>query len=225
MNMKQFIVAWIILILSIPLVYAGENIIPSSFEYDGVHYKYDEFFKELESIAKADIDGDSKEETIVMFQTRDDTADAPQAFVFIYGQDYEFRIPIYDNPGKIEAIDIDHDGKKELFLFSHGGMHYTNLFVYKYEGKKGLHQLFKNGSACPVELEFKDGVPIIKVGRANWKDKDWCYASPEPLWQVYVWNGKKFIYNRRLSTTPEISEWKEVKRTVAAYESRNKKRN
>jgi len=213
MNKKQLIGAWITISLLTSLAYASENLIPLEFQYDGRHYKHDEGFKEFESSAKADINGDSKEETIVMFQTRDD-ADTPAAFAFIYGQDYEFRVPLHDYPGKIEAIDIDHDGKKELFLYSHGGMHYTKLFVFKDEGEKGLHKLFENGSACPVEFEFRNEVPTIKVGRADWNKEGWNYAGGEPLWEVYIWDGKEFVYDKKLSTTPIISEQEEVGRYI-----------
>lgn len=207
---KRYVLLLACLILCLSISCQTKDLIPSQFEYEGVKYTYDPTFKEFESIVKADIDGDSREETIVMFGTRE-KAVIPFAFVFVYGKDYEFRIPLYDYPGKIEVIDIDGDGKKELFLYGHGGAHYTKLFVYKYERNR-LHKIFENGSACPVEFDAKS--KIIKVGRANWEEKDWCYASGEPLWEVYQWNGKEFEYKRELSTTEQISELEEAERFV-----------
>jgi len=213
MTKKQLIVAWAIIFLSFSFICAAEDSIPAEFNYEGVLYKHDDSFKDLESALKADIDGDSAEETVVMFQARDKDG-IPVAFAFVYGKDYKIEIPLHDYPGKIEAIDIDHDGKKELFLYSHGGAHYTKLFVYKDEGGKGLHKLFENGSACPVEFEFSKNISTIKVGRANWEKEGWSYASGEPLWEVYAWDGKEFVYDKKLSTTPIITEEEEVGRYV-----------
>jgi hypothetical protein len=101
----------------------------------------------------------------------------------------------------------------EIIFWQNGGMHYTNLDIYKYT-KGEIKQVFSNGSACPVEADFKAEKPIIKIGRANWEQEGWNYASGEPLWQVYVWNGKEFVYDKNLSTTDEIKEDEEVNRFV-----------
>jgi hypothetical protein len=133
-------------------------------------------------------------------------------------------------PGKVEFCDLDKDGDQELILFSLAGMHYTNISVLDYknnnpDGEKFV-ELFYDGSACPVTFEVKDDIPIISVGMANWGAKvitedgdehDWCYAS-EPLWQVYVWNGKEFIYDKNLSNTSEISEAEEFKKLAKQIE-------
>lgn len=233
MNKKQFIAVCLMLLLSDNNVTAKqsfvshesskENLIPSKFEYGGVYYKHDTSFNNFERIIKSEIDGEPKEETIVVFQTRCNE-DLPQAFAFIYGKDYEFRIPLHNYPGELEAIDIDRDGKKELFFYSHGGAHYTMLFVYKYAGEKGLQKLFENGSACPVKFEFRNNIPTIKVGRANWVQKGWNYVSGEPLWEVYQWNGKEFQYKQKLSTTKPISEEEETLRYLKqATDTMNRK--
>jgi len=201
------------------ITYAHKDLIPCEFKYNGVVYKYDRGFKEFESFVKEDIDGDGKKETIISFQARErgEGIDIPVAFVFIFDEENVIKIPLGDYPGKIESYDLDKDGDKELILYSHGGMHYTNIDVYDYRNHKPI-LIFENGSACPVEFLVKDNIPMIKVGRAKWKEKNWSYASGDYLWQVYVWNGKEFVYSKELSTTPEISEFEEVMRYIKQYE-------
>ncbi|MBF0122196.1 MAG: hypothetical protein HQL21_02155, partial [Candidatus Omnitrophica bacterium] len=132
-------------------VHAKGMSIPAAFLYEGISYKYDAFLKDLVISFDADIDGDGREESIVMFPASDDM-NLPRAFTFVYGNGYEFHIPTYEYPKKVEAIDIDHDGRKEIFLYAYGGTRYTKLFVFKYEGAKGLHKLFENGSTLGVEF-------------------------------------------------------------------------
>jgi tetratricopeptide (TPR) repeat protein len=98
-------------------------------------------------------------------------------------------------------------------------MHYTNIAIYGYKNGE-LYEIFENGSACLVETDFKAKRPMIKVGRENWEQEGWCYATGEPLWQVYVWNGKEFVYNKKLSTTPEISEQEATVRFINTVKER-----
>jgi hypothetical protein len=213
--MKINFLSVFLILLSPFFIYANDNLIPSEFKYNGVVYKYDRGFKEFESFAKEDIDGDGEKETIISFQAREGDANigVPVAFVFIFDEENIVKIPLGDYPGKIESYDLDKDGDKELILYSHGGAHYTNIDVYDYRNGKPI-PIFENGSACPVEFLVEDDIPMIKIGRANWEKEGWSYANGDYLWQVYVWNGEKFIYSKDLSTVPEISEEEEVKRYI-----------
>ena len=151
-----------------------------------------------------------------MFPASDDQ-NSPRAFTFIYGDGYEFHIPTYEYPKKIEAIDIDHDGRKELFLYAYGGTRYTKFFVFKYEGEKGLHKLLENGSALGIELSMEDKTPMIKVGRAMGADEGWTLPNSEPRWEVYGWNGNDFQYQAEASTAPQTPEPQEYQGLVGAY--------
>ena len=139
-----------------------------------------------------------------------------------------FSIP--DHLDKVEFISLNKNGIKQIVAWSEGGMNYIGIAIYGYKDG-GLYSIFKNGG-CGMEADFNAEKPIIKVGRANWGAKvtqedgtktEWCYAN-EPLWQVYVWNGKEFIYDKKLSSTSEISEDEESQRFLKkAHEFLDKK--
>ena len=71
--------------------------------------------------------------------------------------------------------------------------------------------LFDKGSAADVDFKTTaEGLPQVWVGRADWDDPDWNYAGGKRLWEVHVWNGKEFVYDKALSTAPLESEWEEA---------------
>lgn len=121
-----------------------------------------------------------------------------------------FSMP--DHMGELEFMSLNNDGFEQIVAWSYGGAHYTNIAIYGYKDSV-LYKIFENGSACGVETDFEAEKPLIKIGRANWDKKGWCYAD-EPLWAVYKWNGRKFTYVRELSTAQEISENEEVNKFV-----------
>jgi hypothetical protein len=62
-------------------------------------------------------------------------------------------------------------------------------------------------------LDYKrseEGVPQVWVGRENWDDPDWNYATGKRLWEVHVWNDKEFVYNKALSTSPDETEYQKI---------------
>lgn len=131
-----------------------------------------------------------------------------------------FSMP--DHMGKVEFVSFNNDGFKQIVTYSEGGSNYTNIAIYGYKDGK-LYEIFENGSACGIEADFKAVKPMIKVGRANWKKKGWREGD-EPLWQVYVWNGNEFIYDKKLSSTSEIGEDEEGQRFLnKAHELMEKK--
>lgn len=208
----------VLLAMFVPLLSYADTI-PREFEYNGEVYKYDEGFREYESTVKADIDGDGKKETIVSFQTRLGEVRVPVAFAFIFDDDKvaPVKVQLNDYPGEIKTYDFDKDGDEELILFSHGGMHYTHVDVYDYKNHNPV-LMFENGSICPVEFSVENGVPMIKVGRAKWGEKDWSYASGDYLWEVYVWDGRAFVYRKELSTSPKKGECEDLWDMVEHYE-------
>ena len=167
---------------------------------------------------KVDLDNDGREELIVVdkqFETTEDPPIVISGLVTVFKADGSevgsFIIRNY--MGDVETISLNRDGSRQIVAWSFGGAHYTNIAIYGYNDGR-LYKIFENGSAGPVKVDFEADEPIIKVGRANWEQKSWCYATGEPLWQVYVWSGEEFIYDEDLSTTPEISEEEEVDRYV-----------
>ena len=128
--------------------------------------------------------------------------------------DLEYVIPGNNYFYKIELKDMDNDGLYEIIFWQNGGVHYTNLDILKYHNGI-LELLFSNGSACSIEIEGNSYPYRIKIGRENWEKEGWDYASGEPLWQVYVWNGKEFIFSEKLSTVGrEIDEKEAIQKYV-----------
>lgn len=177
---------------------------------------------------KVDLDNDGEEEFITVYQ-RYDLLETPhpwraESIVRVFNSE-EKKVGSFSMPEvmlKVEFVSFDKNGTKQIIAWSNSGMHYTNLSIYGYENGR-LYKIFENGSACFVETNFELDKPIIKVGRANWEQEGWCYASGEPLWQVFVWDGERFIYDEELSTTPIISEEEEIERYVDKYNEPIKK--
>lgn len=208
-----FIVFW----MGLASVVLAEGVsVPVTFEYDGIRYKHDAFLKGLSISASADIDGDGREETIVMFPASDEH-DFPRAFAFVSGRQYQFRIPTYEYPKKIEAMDIDGDGRREIFLYAYGGVRYTKLFVFKYEDGPGLHKLFENGSHLGIEVSLESEGATIRVGRPVRPEEGWGTASAEPRWEVYRYDGQVFEYKAEASTSPQVPEPREYLGLASKY--------
>ena len=102
---------------------------------------------------------------------------------------------ISDKFKDIEFISLNKDGRKQIIVWSSGQGGYTNIAIYKYKYAK-LSELFKNGSIFPIKADFKADRPSIKIGRANLKQEGVSFRNAEPLWQVYVWNGRRFVFNK-----------------------------
>lgn len=115
--------------------------------------------------------------------------------------------------GEVEFVNLNKDETQQIVAWSTGGAKYTNFDIYGYRSGR-LYNIFNNGGACPIEVDFQIEQPMIRVGRTNWEKENWDNENGEYLWQVYLWDGEKFVYNQELSTTPEISETEEIRRYI-----------
>ena len=223
MNKKQLIVAWLIIIFLCPLTSEADvsisDLIPAKIEYGGRIYLYDSHWTDEENIVRGNLDNDPDEEVVVSFGTRtkdEEEVGIPVHFWQIYDLANAEYKPVKttsanDYPGKIVLEDLNNDGRQEIVVFSHGGAHYTNVYIYQWQ-KEEYKEIWSNGSACGIVLGFDSSPSTIRVGYPNFgakviteegKEIEWSYAS-EPLWQIYQWDGKRFVYSEKLSTT--ISE-------------------
>ncbi len=123
---------------------ASSSLIPSELKYEGHHYYYDPRWKDEERIVKADLDHDGQNEIVISFaagfkpdewKEGDDLLDMP--FYQIYkkiGEGYEAVKTIMGNQylGEMSIEDFSKDGCKQLVIWSSGGAHHTDLYIYEW---------------------------------------------------------------------------------------------
>ncbi|MFC1514488.1 hypothetical protein ACFL5X_01130 [Candidatus Omnitrophota bacterium] len=202
---------------------------PKEILHKGEVYLRDPYWKDYEQIERADIDGDGVDETIVRFCGSIDGKNTfTVAFTAIYDEEDGKRVLVKtiaggEKPKDMELFDVDDDGIKDLMLYDHSGNHYTLIIIYSF--KDGNYKcLFKNGTACYVHKVNTEQKPVrITIGRENWEKEGFCYAvsDKESLLEVWEWDGGKFAYSPKLSTTPIITEkeaieraWQVIKKTM-----------
>ena len=180
-----------------------------------------------------DMDGDKKDEAVMasqMYST--DGNESPQSFaaVLTIGEDGKTKdvlkaIPLNELLGVsvddehkriIEVMDLNDDGKKEVAIWSTGGFHYHSLIIVGMRDGKVV-TLFKNGSRCPVEYDPAEDKNVISVGREDWPEHS-C-ADGTYLEEIWIWDGKEFLYDKAKSTSPCLGEdedidkyWKQIKK-------------
>jgi len=221
---KKLFILTILLLISTPSV-AEENLIPQQIEWEGETYTYAPHWKEYENVIYGDFDGDGVKEIAVSFMGNPKDVDIHRPFYLIYdvidGKTKPVKTIIGNEYlGDLKVIDLERDGKKELAIFTYGEFHYTNLSIYRYE-LGDYRRIFDEGSACPVRLKDDAIIPQVQVGRANWGKENWCYGEgfieDNFLWEVYTWNGEKFVYSRELSTAPQLGECGESNRCMDQF--------
>ncbi|MFA7000754.1 MAG: hypothetical protein WC352_01225 [Candidatus Omnitrophota bacterium] len=159
-----------------------------------------------------DLDGDGNKEHISGFQIYNHD-DIPTGILRVSSADKKViaEVELGDHYTGLDFVSLNKDKTKQIFALSMSGAHQSNLAIYSLKNGQ-LVELFAKGSAAGVE--YKEAVgnnpPEIRVGRANWDDPEWSYATGKRLWEVYVWDGEKFEYSQSKSTSPLKSEREET---------------
>ncbi|MEI8348672.1 MAG: hypothetical protein WCI77_00825 [Candidatus Omnitrophota bacterium] len=221
MNKKQLLFVCILGIAVIRLDAAGSAVIsdastmPKNFVFEKIKYKISQHINFGKNITiQHDLDGDGMVETIVGLQAVADQEGVQEQFprsFLIMGSDTGDRLALhYIIPGndyfeKLELKDMDGDGLSEIVFWQTGGDHYTSLDIYKYH-KGNIKRIFHDGSSCSVRIEGYNYPYKIKVGREKWDEQEWCHAQGTERYEAYIWNGKKFVYRERLSTSKLVGE-------------------
>lgn len=195
-------------------------------DYFGTAFCYGYGAPEIKQTTALDLNSDGKIEHISGLQKFEGEAQIPVGLFRICstkecdGPALLGEIELGDHFDRFDLVSLNNDQSRQILAWSVSGMHSTGLTVLTYENGE-VKGLFNKGSAADVEFkqpkESKSGKPEIWVGRANWKDPNWNYAVGERLWEVHVWNGKEFIYDEKLSTSPLLSEWDETSRYIQKY--------
>ena len=212
------------LFASEPLILKNTAAMPQIFTFKGYKYQIVDNFNDNESnvTIKYDFDNDGDIEWLIGFQVAsNDDVKVPASFLVLGKYNKAKFIPIVilqgnDYFNKIQLEDINKDGMSEILFWSSGGAHYTSLGIYQYRKGK-MKQIFSNGSACGVDFYNGSGSVTIKIGRAQLEKPNWSYASGDYLWEVWQWDGRKFAYNKKLSTSRLIREGEEINRFVKKY--------
>ena len=196
-----------------PLAFADVDLIPQHIEWEGRTYSLAPREDDHKGIVYGDLDGDGADEAVASFRgiIPEEEHPLPQPFHIIYdfieGEPTCVRViaTTDDSLGEVRIIGLpgrNGETYNALALFGSGGMHYTALSIYKYNNGT-YDSIFKDGSACSVELKDTQSPVQIRIGRPDWEKEGWSYAGPGYLWQVYEWNGETFRYNESLSTYAE----------------------
>ncbi|MCM8778264.1 MAG: VCBS repeat-containing protein [Candidatus Omnitrophica bacterium] len=159
-----------------------------------------------EDFFKIDLDNDGREEKVVVSQEFDTFSGMPplarEGRVIVYksegSKDGEFSVP--DHIEKVEFVDLNKDGRRQILVWTLGGAHYRSIFIYGYRNNS-LYKIFHGGSASGIRVNLDSEKPTIEIARPNWGKENWSYASGEYLWEVYSWEGRGFVYNEALSST------------------------
>jgi hypothetical protein len=212
MTNKKQLITFLVILLSIflqtihPAIAQDAPDIPKEFKYDNKTYSYIPNWKAYERTLYADLDYDGQNEAVISFVAGakpDGWKEGDTIFYMPFYQIYKKKgkkytlvntIAGHQYLGGISAEDFSKDGRKQLVIWSGGGEHYTDIYIYEWrEGE--YKKIFENGSACEVRLESDKKIPEIWIGREQWDKEGWNY-SDEPLWEVYKWDGNGFVCNK-----------------------------
>ena len=164
---------------------------------------------------KYKVDSDKKMDVVILpkgglmvvgFQGRsDDETAVPRSFLVLGRQtDKHVFVPLQylngnDHYIKIEMYDLNGTGEEEIFFWSFGGTHYTDLEVYKIENNQ-LKEIFEAGSSCNVEILKTADSFAIKKEREKFDDPKWSYPDPSDRYEVWVWHNGEFEFSKERST-------------------------
>lgn len=91
---------------------------------------------------------------------------------------------------KIEIIDLNEDGYKQLALYYEDDSK-ANLVIYNFKDNK-LTETFSIKNECIIETDFSSVLARIKLGKPKPGQSDCLTVYPEE-WQTLVWTGEKFL--------------------------------
>lgn len=91
---------------------------------------------------------------------------------------------------KVDFIDLNEDGFKQIAVFYRDPQEQYNLAIYKMKNNQ-LLKLFSIASSCGIDTDFSTVLSRIKVCK-NGCDGEY-YANNTLNWDVWVWSGERFI--------------------------------
>lgn len=104
------------------------------------------------------------------------------------------KIDSIELPGKLSKLDLielNADGQKQLAIYTRSGGNVTNLVVYCLQNNI-LTKMFDSSSEFGIKIDSLGVITRIKIGKAQSRPQP---NSPNCLneWQSWVWTGSKFV--------------------------------
>lgn len=103
-----------------------------------------------------------------------------------------FEIP--GNFKKIEFIDLNDDGLKQMAVYFDARDNSSNVTIYKLKNDK-VSKIFYVSSNCEIETDFTSILARVRINKDINGGND-CSLGTSGEWEVWVYNGEKFIKER-----------------------------
>ncbi len=91
---------------------------------------------------------------------------------------------------KVDFIDLNEDGFKQIAVFYRDSQEQYNLAIYKMKNNQ-LLKLFSIASNCGIDTDFSTVLSRIKVCKNGCAGE--YYANNITDWDVWIWSGERFI--------------------------------
>lgn len=146
--------------------------------------------KKPPQIYKVDLNNDLMEEII---EVKDGSDTGVDTTIVITKQDKSKidSLTVYGKFTKVEFIDLNEDGYKQIALFYEGKDNSSKLTIYNLKNNK-LTKIFTIENKCGIDTDFSSVLARIKVGKSKAGQSD-CSANYPEDWEIWVWSGDKFI--------------------------------
>jgi len=138
---------------------------------------------------KEDLNSDGRKETIT---AEDKFETQAQSIITVLGMNNNLigRFSVPYRLKKVEFVDLNKDGNKQIIAWSSNDVLYTEIAIYGYKDGR-LYKIFEDGSPFGIKANFKSKPPAIKIGRMTLNKEGTSYSSV-PEWEIWVWDGKEF---------------------------------
>lgn len=181
-------------------------VLPETVTQADVTCRFDAETRFKAKVYSYDLTGDQEPEYIVRMTGDRVGADysGSATMVFMHwGDGYRLQWVLIaaQHSGPLRFDDLTGDGVAELVLVDYSGAHYRNLSIISWNGY-GFAPIFRNGTACSrLEVDATGVMGLVVIGRENWKNPDFCYATSGDLSfrEAWRWNGSAFRFSPRES--------------------------
>lgn len=141
-------------------------------------------------IYKLDLDCDGKKEIISIQDNFDKNGES----IITIAKPDRSKIDSISFAGRfirLEFIDLNVDGSKQIAVYSQKENNCTNLIIYRLNNNK-LLTIFNTGSSYGIDTNFGSVLARISVAKPKYSEKN-PSLSDTLEWERWVWVGERFI--------------------------------